>query len=359
MSSTEEPPRWETECKAVGEGEVTALWSRRDAGRTLMIGGAGFDPRAPVAYEMIAGACPHPVDVLRINLDSLRTDPATADLAAEGRRRIEAAAQATGATIAQHGNGGAASSTGMQITRDLFAAKRTDGYDDIILDISALPRSVFFPLLRGLLLKAHRQGWDGQLHVVACDNPAIDRLVAGDGADSPEPLPGFSDPDPPEGTPTTIWVPVLGEGETHRVDKLRESVSAQEVCPVLPFPSKNPRRADDIIREYRDLLAAVAVEPRNVIYASESNPFDLYRTLSKLNNAYKESLSPLGETRMILSAHSSKLLSVGVLLTAYEHDLEVRHVSPDKYTLERPELLPQLAANDLVVDLWLTGEPYA
>jgi hypothetical protein len=359
MSAEQERPRWETGCMATGEKQVSALWSARTEGRTLMIVGAGFDPRAPVAYEMIAAACPHPVDVLAISLDALRTDPATAQLAIDGRQRIQAAADAHGATVSEHGSGGNASSTGMQIARDVFASRRTDGYDEVILDISALPRSVFFPLLRGLLAKAHDEGWDGELHVVACDNPAIDRLVAGDGADSPEALPGFSDPNPPEGPVTTIWVPVLGEGETHRVDKLREAIPAQEVCPVLPFPSKNPRRADDILREYRDLLEAVAVEPRNVIYASESNPFDLYRTLSKLNTVYEESLCPLGETRMVLSAHSSKLLSVGVLLTAYENKLEVRHVSPDKYTLEHPELLAKLAAHDLVVDLWLTGEPYA
>ncbi len=359
MTSADRTPRWEIDCKAVGEKEVTALWSSRTEGRTLMIAGAGFDPRAPVAYEMIAGACQRPVDVLEIKLDALRTDPATAQLALDGRARVQAAANATGASVGEHGNSGPTSSTGMQIARDLFAAERTDGYDEVILDISALPRSVFFPLLRGLLVKTDEEGWDGQLHVVACDNPAVNRLVAGDGADSPEALPGFSDPNPPEGVPTTIWVPVLGEGETHRVEKLRESISAQEVCPVLPFPSKNPRRADDIIREYRDLLEAVAVEPRNVIYASESNPFDLYRTLSKLNATYKESLSPLGETRMVLSAHSSKLLSVGVLLTAYEQELEVRHVSPDKYTVVDAGKLPGLAADDLVVDLWLTGEPYA
>ena len=350
--------RWENAYKASGESQVQELWLSRQEGTTLMVGGAGFDPRAPVGYELISGACPHPIDVLEINLDGLGTDPATGQLALGNRQRVAAAAEATGAAVTLHGSD-PPSGTGLLIARDFFTANLIEGYDELILDISALPRSVFFPLLRGLLEKADKHEWAGQLHVVACDNPSIDMLVTGDGVDTPAALPGFSDPNPPETPPTKIWVPVLGEGETQRVEKLREDIAAQEVCPVLPFPSKNPRRADGILREYRELLEAVAVEPRNVIYASESNPFDLYRTLSHLNEGYKQALSPLGETRMILSAHSSKLLSIGVLLTAYEHHLEVRHVSPDKYAGAEPDALQTLATDDLVVDLWLTGEPYA
>jgi hypothetical protein len=352
--------RWENACKAIGQPAVAELWSARTQGRSVLIGGAGFDPRAPVAYECIAAACPRPIDVVEIHMDSLATDPSTAELALSGRARIEAAAAATGASVIDHRETEPVSFTGIQIARDFFAAKHIDGYDEVILDISALPRSVFFALVRGLLTMHDEGEWAGQLHVVACDNPQIDRRVIGEGIEPAAALPGFSDLNPPASQPTKIWVPVLGEGETLRVDALHQEISPQEVCPVLPFPSKEPRRADDIIREYRELMfERIAVEPRNIIYASESNPFDLYRSLSALNEDYEESLSPLGETRMILSAHSSKLLSVGVLLTAYEHGLEVRHVSPTVYTAQDPTTLGQLAGGDLVVDLWLTGEPYA
>jgi hypothetical protein len=352
--------RWQNGYKAVGVREVQSLWATRTDGRTLLVAGAGFDPRAPVAYECISAACPRPVDVVQVRLEALKTDPSTEDLALAGRERMERAVAESKASLVDHHTVDPTASTGMLIARGFFEGDYIKGYDEVIVDVSALPRSVFFPLVRGLLQMHNSREWDGQLHVVACDNPRIDRIVTGEGAGSPAALPGYVDREPTNGHVTKIWVPVLGEGESVRVDALREAISAEEVCPVLPFPSKDPRRGDDIVREYRELLfETMAVEPRNVIYASEANPFDLYRTLSRLNDSYKQTLSPLGETRMILSAHSSKLLSVGVLLTAFERGLEVVHVSPDLYTLKHTEDIAALAVDDLVVDLWLTGEPYA
>jgi hypothetical protein len=210
-----------------------------------------------------------------------------------------------------------------------------------------------------MLEKHDRDEWEGDLHVVACDNPLVDGLVTGQGVEPPTPLAGFADHRPVRDRVTRIWVPVLGEGEAARIEALYADIGADEICPVLPFPAANPRRCDDLVREYRELLIDRAgVEPRNFIYAAESNPFDLYRILSELNASYAEALNPLGETRMILSAHSSKLLSIGVLLTAYEQQLEVRHARPSLYSARDLIALPGLADSDLVVNLWLTGEPY-
>ena len=140
-------------------------------------------------------------------------------------------------------------------------------------------------------------------------------------------------------------MPVLGEGESARLDRLNEDLRAAEICPVLPLPAANPRRADNLIKEYRQLLIETdLVEVRNFIYAAESNPFDLYKTVSELNSDYAEALRPLGTTRMVLSAHSSKLLSVGVLLTAFEHGLEVRHASPSVYGVSNVDALAGLEA---------------
>jgi hypothetical protein len=340
---------------------VGEVWATRDESRVLLVGGAGFDPRGPIAYECISSACPNPVDIVQVRMEPIPTSASTADLATAARARLEARAAATGGKITDHEVAdGFASSMALMLARDFFAANLIDAYDEVIVDVSAMPRSVFFPLIRGVLEKCDAGEWLGDFHVVACDNPQLDALVTGDGVEAPTALPGFGDRAPLTEGGTLIWVPVLGEGETARVAALNEDVSAKEVCPVLPFPSADPRRPDDLLAEYRELLFdRMGVEPGNFIYAAESNPFDLYRTVSRLNARYAEDLKPLGETSMILSAHSSKLLSVGVLLTAYEQGLEVRHASPSLYTLEKPELAIALAGSSLLVDLWLTGEPYA
>lgn len=347
--------RWGSPCSARGADEVAALWAEREIKSALMVVGAGFDPRAAVAYEVVSAAAPVAVDVLRCELP-MATQHETQPLAETNRARIDVAAADAEATILDHDPGQA--DTGMSIARSLFSLALFETYDEVIVDVSAMPRGVYFPLIRGLLQLFDSGRWQGQLHVVACDNPAVDGLVIGEGVETPRALPGFTDLDADDAE-TTIWVPVLGEGEAARLDVLVEDIRAGEICPVLPFPAANPRRADNLIMEYRQLLIdSERVELRNFIYAHESNPFDLYKTLSELNADYSQALLPLGKTRMVLSAHSSKLLSVGVLLTAFEHHLEVRHASPSVYGVRDLAALVGLEDHDLVVDLWLTGQPY-
>ena len=93
-----------------------------------------------------------------------------------------------------------------------------------------------------------------------------------------------------------------------------------------------------------------------MIHAAERNPFDLYHTIGELNARYKQALAPLGSVGMVLSSHSSKLLSVGVLLAAYDYELEVQHVSPGTYGLHTSAA--HLVPHAEIFDLWLTGTPY-
>jgi hypothetical protein len=352
--------RWEAGCRAHGATEVAQLWAAYGDRPTLMVVGAGFDPRSPVAYEQIVASAPRPPDVVRIGLDALETDAATEPLADLNRQRLEAAVQRSGAVMTEQPTAEIeAQSPGIVVARDFFAARHTEGYAQVVIDVSSLPRSWFFPLARGMLELHDSGSWSGDLHLIACDNPQVDALVAGEGVRPPSALPGFADHSPIRDRVTRIWVPVIGEGAAPRLEALYADIEANEICPVLPFPAANPRRCDDLLREHRELLFDRAgVEPRNLIYAAESNPYDLYRILSELNDEYAKALKPLGETRMILSAHSSKLLSIGVLLTAFEQGLEVRHVSPATYSADDFAALEPLASHNLLVDVWLTGEPY-
>jgi hypothetical protein len=254
-----------------------------------------------------------------------------------------------------------ARSLGRLISRHFQEARILDGYAEAILEISAMPRSVFFPLVLGVLQRAHlpvsdAQHWEGDLHVAVCENPEVDAHVLEEGTTAMSPLGGFAGARAERAT-TTIWVPVLGERATARVKALYEELEPDETCPVLPWPARDPRRGDRLILEYRRLLfEQIRLEPRNVIHAAERNPFDLYRTLGALHQQYLASLRPLGSVGMVLSSHSSKLLSVGVLLAAYEHNLIVQHVSPGRYGLH--DGADALREHDEIYDLWLTGEPY-
>lgn len=347
----------------VAESSFDDVWSRASEDPVLFIVGSGFDPRAAAVLDRLVASTERRVDALLVNLPEDATDPAVRPLAAANRARIgELIAQAGGELreqpLPEFRDTGA---LGRLISRGFQRSGLLDNYREVVVEISAMPRSVFFPLIRGVLERAHAapghaQHWNGDLHVAVCENPEADESILEEGTTAMAPIGGFARPRR-EDPRTTIWVPVLGEGALARAQRLHRELNPREVCPVLPWPARDPRRGDRIVLEHRQLLFDdIRLEPRNVIHAAERNPFDLYRTLGRLHDRYCQSLSPLGSVAMVLSSHSSKLLSVGVLLTAYEHGLEVQHVSPGTYGLHHDGA--DLREHDEIFDLWLTGEPY-
>jgi len=157
-----------------------------------------------------------------------------------------------------------------------------------------------------------------------------------------------------------VWIPVLGEGKKEQLIRLYHHVRPDEICPVFPSPSVNPRRADDLVREYHELLFdRFRVEPPNIIYASEWNPFEVYRQVCRTIERYNSALDALGKCKVVVSVLSSKLLSVGALLAAYEAKrkgfmIGISHVETHGYRIHGdigscdPELY----------SLWIAGECY-
>ena len=77
-----------------------------------------------------------------------------------------------------------------------------------------------------------------------------------------------------------LWLPQLARGRVGTIEQLYNSLEPHDVCPVLPFPASNPRLGDELIEEYMEQLGRDmwSVDARNFVYASESDPLDLYRT---------------------------------------------------------------------------------
>lgn len=241
-------------------------------------------------------------------------------------------------------------------------------YTDIIVDISALPRSIYFPLIAKLLLlldSSQHSTSLPNLHVVVSESVDLDRLIRAEGIDDDATyLHGFSgevDMEATAGIPR-IWIPILGEDQAGELERIYDLVHPDEICPVLPFPSSNPRRGDNLILEYRQLLFdRFRVEPRNIIYASEKNPFEVYRELARTAIQYHDALNPLKGCKIVISTLSSKLLSLGALLTAYELKLLVgiAHVEVSGYVISIAD--PHILSNvdEELFEIWLTGECYA
>ena len=240
-------------------------------------------------------------------------------------------------------------------------------YTDILVDISALPRSLYMPLLAKLLYLVDRLNGIRRpnLHVLVGDNPELDQLITAEGlSDDASYLHGFESGIEQEATADApkVWMPILGEGKTGHFERIYDLIVPDEIAPILPFPCANPRRTDDLILEYRSyLFDRLRIEPTNFIYVPEQNPFGVYREILSAIKHYSSSLRALGGCKIVISALSSKLLSLGALLAAYDlkqaaYPVGIAHVHASGYTM--PNGTSQRTSADNLFEVWIAGEPY-
>lgn len=359
--------RWGNYVLARGGDDVTAIWAAgAKAGNTLYIVGEGFDPRTLLGLERLIGAeVTGELSVISLGLSPPGSSSVRGQLAREHVARLDALA-ADG--VLNHTRVDypedleESRSVGRLVFGALYELPRFKNANHIVIDISALPTSVYFALIAGVLDMASKAGWGGELQVVVAENAAIDGVIHSEGPDAPAPISRFKfevELDPRAERPVVVWAPILGEGALAQLETLQQALVPDEVCPVLPFPARNPRRADDLLVELRGfLIDALDVEPGNYIYADESNPFDLYRGLSRLHERYREALRPLGDAAIVLSIHSSKTLSLGALLAAYEHEMPVLNASAERhYQFDPADVGAELLAETELATLWLSGTP--
>ncbi|MEN9998009.1 MAG: hypothetical protein RI922_999 [Bacteroidota bacterium] len=246
-------------------------------------------------------------------------------------------------------------------------------FSDIMVDISALPRSVYPSLVGKVLSLIEREGNTSQINffVATSENAGIDNQIQESGAeDNLDYLKGFGGgiEKTSEEEKPIIWFPILGENKLSHLKKAYSHIiqlhdRPYEICPVLPFPSKNLRRADSLIIEYHAwLFDELGVESKDIIYVPEQNPFETYIRLNNSIKNYNDSLKTLGGCKAVISNFSSKLLSIGTILTGHElrSDIGVGilNVASEGYIINDESELKNLKNLSEVFLTWVTGEPY-
>jgi hypothetical protein len=353
--------RWDDHILALDDERLALLWNEPKPTRFVL--GVGFDPRATAAlerYVALAGDAPRDLIAVRFGIPD---DEALAELTAQNLGRLEALASKMGTSISERRRprGTDDRPRGLRLARDLVPDVLAD-VERVVIDVSGLPTSIYFPLIGSVLATLQADGdTDGiDVQVLVTEDPALDARLRSEGTLPAAPLGGFNnglDLDAERPGPR-VWTPVLGEGAAAQLDLLRQRLIPDEVCPALPFPAKDPRRADRLVLEHRLLLFdELEAESANFIYADERNPFDLYRALMGLDERYRRALAPLGESMLVLSTHSSKTLSLGVLLAAYERQLPVVSAGPQRHSFD-PQPGDERYAADAITGLWIAGEPY-
>ncbi|MGH8551069.1 MAG: hypothetical protein ACRERU_21195 [Methylococcales bacterium] len=165
-----------------------------------------------------------------------------------------------------------------------------------------------------------------------------------------------------------MWFPVLGENRVAQLEKvMSEGIpTSAEICPVLPHPSRNPRRGDKLLLEYKVPLFDRRETPlTNVLYAHEANPFEAYRQLLGAMHRYQKCLSVLGGCRLVVTPLASKLITLGTALACFEmkllnvrgeYGIAIPYAEPKRYMISTDAL--ETSKPDVSV-MVLTGDAYA
>lgn len=213
--------RWDRYHIERGDGFSAFWFRRRQGGRTLLVMGLGFDPRTTETLAGLVNTGRGPIDVRLLRFDegpdSISQSYAayvTANASAihDLARRVGGSIENIEIPMVEEGRRVGGRRVGALAAEAGFA-----GYSDVIVDVSALPRALYFPLLRTFLrcIDSNQRGavaGTTNLHVTLCESPGFDASIREQLVERAEFLPGFlgtveleQDEDMPR-----VWAPVLG-----------------------------------------------------------------------------------------------------------------------------------------------------
>ncbi len=342
--------------------EFIADYFARPDRQCLLVAGAGFDPRTLRVADKLAKTMGRRLFGFFVRED--RGDPAAnlQSLASENEAalkslvtrstvtRIEIFSPDDGAPIGGHGICSA-------LNEYTWPAELTD----VVLDMSALSMGIGFPAAR-LLLELCKRKEGLNLHLMIVSNPELDDQILGEFSAQVQFVRGYSGPSGNFQTKPVarIWLPQLGHGRAETLRRIRGMhESIYKVCPVVPFPARNPRRADELLAEYLPQLANEwDVDARDLIYASERNPLDCYGTISTLKTRYDRTVEDVFFPQIILSPLGSKVIAAGAMMAAIEHDLSVQYVETLRYEFNAATAKHSDNPPDIAVHLLLHGPVY-
>ena len=352
--------------------------------RILYLTGIGFDPRGPEALREFSNivsttlATPPSCDLLSITCEGYNLGDMLQEFTSFNADEIKSLApwanhhDLSVRTKDEDGKIRTSHETASLLTK---LPSNLSDYTDIIVDVSSMPRVVYLTLILHLLgyLVPNKQvpdalGKASSLIVIAAEDPELDsKIVSEEIAGEISTIQGFSGRlgDGLEQQTPTVLFPVLGEGRKAQLNRVFEIAQNAEVCPILPHPSKDPRRGDKILSEYSDFFVdSLGVDKNNLLYADESNPFEAYRQLREAMRRYEESLSLLDGCRLWVAPLSSKLITVGIGLACFEcHTTEIEskrsigllYAEPQRYSIGHET---KLSSNSTFTALVLTGPLY-
>lgn len=365
--------------------ETIKFWSTHFCSKNkklLFIMGKGFDVRMNVTIIELMRACPNiniECHLIQFNEGKSSSSHKLKPLVDENMSELNKVLSSDKIKIKNislwEGSGRKRKRVGDRKAADIIGNNIDDlkDFTDIIVDISALPRGVYFSFVGKILtlLDIYKSIYNPNFFISVAENPKIDELTKETEIDGElNYLRGFMGEQEltAQFEKPVIWFPILGEDKKEHLKKAFDHIfqvntSAYEICPVLPFPSKDPGRSDSLMIDYHQLLfEEFNIEAQNIMYVPEQNPFEAYIRLNNAIRNYNKSLTTLTGCKAVISTFSSKLLSIGTLLSAYELKGEigvgVLNVDSGGYEIDNVDDIKKLKNESKLFLSWLTGDPY-
>jgi hypothetical protein len=235
-----------------------------------------------------------------------------------------------------------------------------DGITDVVVDLSALSIGVSFPIIRWLLETAVADRPEINIHIFVAHQPDLDARIRAIPSDIPVPVHGFNGRmslSAGSQRQAKLWLPQLATGRTATLRRIHDAVVPDEVCVVLPFPANDARAGDALLIEMLESGGIPwEMDSRSIVYADESDPLDLYRTIMRLHALREPVFAETGGSTLILSPVGSKVMALGALLAALERDLPVIYLEDFGYEFVAGAQVP--TATPELMHVWLEGDPY-
>lgn len=327
--------------------------------RVLLVAAAGFDPRSRRIAALLSGALGDRLSAVYIREERPRPSEELVRRGDENEAALQALTPNCRIVKVDVFADDGAPVGGTRVIAALVDYDVPEDITDVVLDFSALSTGIGFPLAK-ILLEDCEAATGRAFHLMVVSNPETDDRISSVPSSRPSPVRGFAPLAGGDRKVAQIWIPQLAHGKMGALAQIGVAVGeCYKICPLLPFPASNPRRADDLLSEYQSALVDEwLVDPRDVVYASERNPLDCFRTLSMLKIRFDRTMQDSYEPRLVLSPVGSKVLAAGALLAAIEHEMAVHYLETEGYTFE--DIAPErAAAPDQTVHLILSGPLYA
>ena len=373
--------------------DVPELWDEMHATnaienksmRLLYVAGRGFDLRANSVLEKFIDrlkASPRQIEnatLLLVGLSGYQLADELRDLTFENAAKLIDTFSSVGETKvieigrSADGEDDITTATALRQAADQVL-RHVDGCTDIVLDVSSLPRIAYLTILLSLLArlipsKEHLLAGGVTLHVLVGEDPELDSKISSeDPSNDLVLIPGYAEALQAETLQDTplVWMPLLGENRVAQLKKIESSIPAwAEICPVLPHPSRNPRRGDQLLIEYNDVLIGTRETPLgNILYVHEGHPFETYRQLLEAMLRYKRTMAVVGGCRLVVTPLASKLVTIGAALACFEMKLTaelgqssvaIPYAEPKRYVASLDSLRQSHAEISALI---LTGDAY-